>query len=65
MIKSGKGYLIEKMKTILIADDNVQIINVLRQYAIKEGFEVYIAEDGEQAMQEFAKRQFDAVILDV
>lgn len=53
------------MKTILIADDNVQIINVLRQYAIKEGFEVYTAEDGEQAIREFSRRKLDAIILDV
>ena len=29
------------MKNILIADDNLQIIEVLKQYALKENYTVY------------------------
>ena len=41
------------MKTILIADDNIQIIEVLKQYALKEGYEVYTARNGLQALVNF------------
>ncbi|NLL51039.1 MAG: response regulator transcription factor, partial [Eubacteriaceae bacterium] len=38
---------------ILIADDNKQITEVLAQYAKKENFTPYIAEDGEKALALF------------
>lgn len=53
------------MGTILIADDNVQIIEVLKQYAIKENYSVYTSYDGEETLEEFCKRNYDAVLLDV
>ncbi len=53
------------MKKLLIADDNVQIIEVLKQYAIKEGYEVSSATDGIDALDKFSKEKFDAVLLDV
>lgn len=53
------------MKTILIADDNVQIIEVLKQYALKENYVVYTAEDGVKTLEEFHKRTYDAILLDV
>jgi len=53
------------VKKILIADDNKQIIDVLTQYAIKEDYQVYTAADGISAVEEFGKREYDAVLLDV
>ena len=53
------------MKKILIADDNFQIVQVLKQYAIKENYDVYTANDGAKALEEFGKRAYDAVLLDV
>lgn len=53
------------MKTLLIADDNKQIIEVLTQYAVQEEYQVYSAEDGRKALEEFYKRSYDAVLLDV
>ena len=53
------------MKKLLIADDNLQIIEVLKQYAVKEGYEVYTAADGVETMLEFTKRAYDAILLDV
>jgi len=53
------------VKKVLIADDNRQIIDVLTQYAIKEGYQVYTAPDGIKAVEEFGKRDYDAVLLDV
>ena len=53
------------MKKILIADDHFQIVQVLKQYAIKENYDVYTANDGAKALEEFGKRKYDAVLLDV
>ena len=53
------------MKKLLIADDNLQIIDVLKQYAQKEGYEVDVAYDGIDAMGKFHENVYDAVLLDV
>ena len=53
------------MKTLLIADDNEQILDVLKQYAHKEGYHVYTAKTGTQALEQFARREYHAVLLDV
>lgn len=53
------------MKKLLIADDNFQIVQVLKQYAIKENYDVYTASDGKKALEEFEKREYDAILLDV
>lgn len=53
------------MKTLLIADDNVQIVDVLKTYALKENYEVYVAKDGQETIEEFGKRHYDAILLDV
>lgn len=53
------------MPNILIADDNKQIVSILREYAQKEGYAVFVANDGEQALQLFEKNIFNIVLLDV
>lgn len=53
------------MGAILIADDNKQILDVLKEYASKEGYQVFTAQTGTGALEEFAKREYDAVLLDV
>lgn len=53
------------MRKLLIADDNQQIIEVLKQYAIKEGYEVFTACDGIETMEAFYENTYDAILLDV
>lgn len=53
------------MKTLLIADDNIQIVNILKQYARKEKYSVYTARTGSEVLYEFEQRHYDAVLLDV
>lgn len=53
------------MTRILIVDDNVQMIEVLRRYALKEGYEVDTATDGIEALSEYQKRKYDLILLDV
>lgn len=53
------------MQKMLIADDNKQITSILEEYAKKEGFNVELAYDGEQAIELFNKHKFDIALLDV
>lgn len=53
------------MLKILIADDNKQITSILSEYAKKEGYEVSIAYDGEEALKMFKEGEYDLILLDV
>lgn len=53
------------MGAILIADDKEQILDVLKEYARREGYQVFTARTGTEALAEFARREYDAVLLDV
>lgn len=50
---------------ILIADDEKRIRKLLRDFLIKEKYEVIEANDGEEALDLFVQRKPDLVILDV
>ena len=52
-------------KCILIVDDEPQIVEVLEQYLLDEGFVVDKAHDGASALNRFASRRPDLVILDL
>jgi len=53
------------MPSILIADDNRQIVSILTEYAKKEGFAVTVAYDGSEALQKAFDIEFDIILLDV
>lgn len=53
------------METILIADDSVQICNILKNYAKKENFNVLIANDGKSTLDIFKENNIDIILLDV
>ena len=53
------------MTTVLIADDNAQIVSILEEYSKKEGYRTLTAADGEQALQLFRQEAPDVVLLDV
>ena len=53
------------MASVLIADDNRQIVSILEEYAKKEGHTPYAAYDGQQALDLFYQMQPDVVLLDV
>ncbi len=52
-------------KRILIADDDPDVLEVIKAILEHEGFRVRSARDGEQALKLVRKNDFDAVILDV
>lgn len=53
------------MGSILIADDNQDITDILATYVEKEGYEPVIARDGEEAVRLFNETNPIAVLLDV
>lgn len=53
------------MSRMLIADDHRQISEVLKEYAKKEGYEVYSAYDGVSALEIYEKIRPDVILLDV
>ena len=53
------------MPNVLIADDNREIAMVLKGYVEKEGYTVFYAQDGEDAIRQFREKDFDMVLLDV
>jgi two-component system response regulator CpxR len=52
-------------QTILIADDDTELCELLREYLGLEGFEVRLAHDGEQALAESRRPGLDAMVLDI
>jgi len=53
------------MAKILIVDDEVKIREVVREYAIVNGYDVKEAKDGREALEIIEKEDFDVIILDI
>ena len=53
------------MKTILVVDDERNIVELVRLYLEKEGFAVVAASDGEQALALYERTGPDLVVLDL
>ncbi len=53
------------MKTILVVDDERNIVELVRLYLEKEGFAVVAAGDGEQALTQYERTAPDLVVLDL
>jgi DNA-binding NtrC family response regulator len=53
------------MKSILVVDDDPLIRKTLSSHLSKEGFEVILAEDGEEGLRKFEEGSFELVILDI
>lgn len=49
---------------VLIADDEPQMLHILKSYFVKEGLEVLLAQDGEEALELFYAHKIDLAILD-
>ena len=51
--------------TILLADDDVELSDLLKEYFESEGFQVRVAYDGEAALQSARQPGLDLVVLDI
>jgi len=52
-------------KKILVVDDKKELRTLLKQYLTQEGFEVALAEDGQQALYVARQEKPDLIILDL
>jgi DNA-binding response OmpR family regulator len=50
---------------ILVVDDEKNIVDVVKAYLEKEGFEVITASDGEEAMNIFTTENIHLIVLDL
>lgn len=55
----------QKKTTILTADDDPQLLRLIARNLQFEGYEVYTASDGQQALEMIEARPLDLVLLDV
>ncbi|WP_312427366.1 response regulator transcription factor [Lacrimispora sp.] len=55
----------KRNRTILIVDDEEKIVNVLRAYLEKEGYQVLSAYDGTTAMELFKSNDLTLILLDL
>jgi two-component system response regulator CpxR len=50
---------------ILLADDDVELCQLLRDFLVREGFTIDVSNDGDDALQRAQTGKYDALILDV
>ena len=55
----------KKMYNVLIADDNLQIVSILKEYCKKNDFNVTLAHDVEETLEKIRNNKFDIVLLDI
>lgn len=53
------------MTSVLVVDDETNITNLITSYLEDEGYQVYQALDGLQALEQFRRHQPEVVILDI
>jgi len=53
------------MQRVLVVDDEPQILDVVTKYLTREGFQVSMARDGEEALATFNASKPDLVVLDL
>ena len=51
--------------TLLVVDDEARIRDLIRKYAVFEGYEVVEASNGMEAVELCRKQHFDLIIMDV
>jgi len=52
-------------KIIYIADDEINICNIIKSFLIKDGFDVETFNDGRSILEAFNKKQADMLIIDI
>ena len=52
-------------KTVLVVDDEKNIVDILSFNLVREGFEVVTAYDGEAALEQYARHHPDLILLDI
>jgi DNA-binding NtrC family response regulator len=64
-IVSGVVMKTNKKKGIFIVDDDAEMTSLLKDYLKEDGYEVYSAENGSEALILASKNAFDLIITDI
>jgi len=54
-----------RVRKVLIADDEPDILEILKYNLVKEGYQVYTAKDGDEALEKAKMAQPDLIVLDI
>ena len=57
--------MVPTMSSILVVDDDTQVLDVMSEMLRLEGYTVAVAENGQQAVEQIRDVQFDLVITDL
>jgi len=60
-----KGALIMDIDKILVVDDEEKITKVVKSYLEQDGYEVFLAYDGKQALKTYQDEELDLIVLDL
>ena len=52
-------------KTILLVDDEINILDIQNRYLIQAGYDVLVAHDGKEGLELFRKKSIDLIITDI
>lgn len=64
-IKTGVGMLVDQVYTILIADDESEMVSFVSDYIQKEGYRVLSANNGQELIRKLETHKVDLILLDV
>ena len=64
-METPKSMVSDKARKVLIADDEPDILEILKYNLSNEGYDVFTAKDGDEALEKARRIQPDLVILDV
>lgn len=53
------------MLSILVVEDDIKMNRIIKEYFINEGYKVFCAYNGEEAIEIFSEEQIDLVVLDI
>lgn len=59
------GISVNQMKTIMVVDDDVSIVELMRDFLVNDGFRVITANNAEAALASIKQHPVDCLILDV
>ena len=52
-------------KTILLVDDEIDILDIQNRYLLQAGYDVLVAHDGKEGLELFRKKTIDLIITDI
>ena len=52
-------------KTILLVDDEIDILDIQNRYLLQAGYDVLVAHDGKEGLELFRKKSIDLIITDI